>query len=135
MRKRLPSKQILLGLTFSLLGLLTSPARADFPVGTWLRTDTEGKGITVTVTVCCNGGRRLVYHLPVTVRGQPPTIMTVDLPGDGSEAPLLVGGKPSGETMTIKNIDDHHFQGTVKMNGQLTGTYTDTISIDGKSVS
>jgi hypothetical protein len=37
---------------------------------------------------------------------------------DGADAPVLVAGKPSSETMAIKRVDDHHLTGLVKMNGR-----------------
>jgi hypothetical protein len=60
--------------------------------------------------------------------------MTVDSPMDGTEAPALIGGKPSGETMAVERIDDRHYTGVVKMAGQLMGTYSATISADGKTI-
>ena len=67
-----------------------STAHAQFGVGTWLRTDAQGKGITMTVEPCCNGGFRLIYHVPAT-SGQQPMTLTVDSPMDGTEVPALVG--------------------------------------------
>jgi hypothetical protein len=87
----------------------------------------HAKGITMTVEMCCNGGRRLVYYIPA-VGNQPPVTMTVDSPMDGTEVPALIDGKPSGETMAIKRIDDRHVTGVVKMNGKPFGTSTSTIS-------
>ena len=55
--------------------------------------------MTMTVQACCNGGRRLIYH--IEVKGQPPMEITVDSGLDGKDAPLLVGGKPTGQTMAI----------------------------------
>jgi hypothetical protein len=108
-------------------------AWAQIFVGTWLRTDAGGKGITMTVERCCNGGLRLTYHIP-SAGNQPAATMTVDSPMDGTEAPALIGGKPSGEMMAVKRIDDRHYTGVVKMAGQLMGTYNATISADGKMI-
>ena len=60
--------------------------------------------------------------------------MTVDSPMDGREAPVLVGGKPSGETMAIKRVDDRHYSAVVKMNGKPFGTSNGTVSADGKTM-
>jgi len=94
-----------------------SQAPAQFGVGTtWVRTDTHGKGITMTVAACCNGGLRLIDQIPVP--NQPAMTLTVNSPMDGTEAPALVGGKPpSGETMAIKRLDDHRYTAVLKMNG------------------
>lgn len=110
-----------------------SYAYAQLGVGTWLRTDERGKGITVTVEMCCSGGRRLTYHIPA-MGGQPPTTMTVESPFDGTDVPALVGGKPSGETMAIKRVDDHHYTAVVKMNGKPFGTSSSVLSADGRTL-
>jgi hypothetical protein len=109
-------------------------AIAQLGVGTtWLRTDEAGKGMTLKVEACCNGGLRLIYNIP-PMNGQPAAIMTVDSPMDGKETPALIGGKPSGETMAVKRLDDHHFSAVLKMNGQPFGTSTTTVAPDAKSM-
>jgi len=45
-------------------------------------------------------------------------VMTVTPPFDGSDAPMLVNGKPSGQTMGIKWVDAHHTITVLKMNGK-----------------
>ena len=110
-----------------------SQAHAQFGAGsTWVRTDAQGKGITLTLEACCNGGLRLIYH--VAIPGQPPATLTVDSPMDGTEAPALVGGKPSGETMAIRRVDDRHYSAIVKMGGKPFGTSNGTVSPDGKTL-
>jgi len=106
---------------------------AQLGVGEWVRTDAAGKGMTMTVEACCKGGYRLTYHVPVG-NGQPPLIVTVDLPMDGTEVPTLTGGKPTGQTMSLKRVDDHHYTGVVKQAGQLSLTNTATLSADGKTL-
>ena len=109
-------------------------AHAQLGVGTtWLRTDAQGKGIILTVAACCNGGLRLTWQIPA-MGGQPASTMSVDSPMNGTEVPALVGGKPSGETMAIKKVDDHHYSAIVKMNGQPFGTSDGTISADNKTM-
>jgi hypothetical protein len=107
-------------------------ALAQFSAGNWLRTDAKGVGMTMTAEPCCNGGRRLTYHI---VNSKQPTVtMVVNSPMDGTEVPVLVDGKPSGETMAIKRVDERHYTGIVKMNGQLFATSSATVSADGKTV-
>ena len=109
------------------------PAHAQLGVGEWARTDKEGGGMTMTVAACCKGGFRLTYHVP-TRNGQPPLIVTVDLPMDGTEVPTMTAGKPTGQTMSAKRIDDRHYTGVVKQNGKLSLTNTATLSADGKTL-
>lgn len=121
-------------LAFSMVVGWASPARAQLAVGTtWVRTDEAGKGIVLNVEACCNGGRRLVYHIP-SMGGQPASTMSIDSPMNGTEAPTLVAGKPSGQTMAIKRVDDHHLTAVLKVNGQPAATYNGTISADNKSM-
>jgi hypothetical protein len=111
----------------------SSPADAQIGVGEWVRTDKDGGGMTMTVAACCKGGYRLTYHLPIG-NGQPPLVITVDLPMDGTEVPTMSSGKPTGQTMSAKRVDDHHYTGIVKQNGKLTLTNTATLSADGKTL-
>jgi hypothetical protein len=109
-------------------------AHAQLGAGTtWVRTDAQGKGITMSVEACCNGGLRFIWHIP-SMGNQPATTMSVDSPMDGTEAPTMVGGKPSGPTMAIKRVDDHHYSAVMKVSGQPSGTYTGTVSVDGKTL-
>jgi hypothetical protein len=111
-----------------------SPAFAQLGAGTtWLRTDDQGKGITLALEACCNGGLRFIYQIP-PMGGQPATTMTVDSPLNGREAPALVGGKPSGQTMSITKVDDRHYNAITKTNGQQMGTHTGVVSADGRAM-
>ena len=112
------------------LGLEHS-AHAQTGLGTWVRQagpQVPGQ-ITMIVEACCNGGRRLTYQL-----GESGHVMIVESPFDGQEVPVLLDGKPSGETMAIKRLDDHHTFTVVKMNGKEFGTSKATLSPDGKKI-
>jgi len=111
-----------------------SQANAEWAVGTtWIWTDAEGKGVTMSVAACCNGGYRLTYQMP-PMGGQPAMVLTIDSPLDGTDAPTLIGGKPSGQTMAIKRVDDHHYTAVVKLNGQRMMTANGVVSADGKTM-
>lgn len=88
--------------------------------------------MTMTVEMCCGGGRRLTYRIAMNGNEM---IMVVESALDGSDAPVIIGGKPSGETMAIRQIDDHHAMAVLKMNGQPFGTAKGTLSADGKTLS
>jgi hypothetical protein len=110
---------------------LTSSLQGQTGIGTWVKqseASTPG-AMTMTIEACCNGGRRLIYHVVGTQ-----AVMTLESPFDGSDAPLLVGGKPSGETMGIKRVDDHHTITVVKMNGKAFGTSKAALSADGNTI-
>jgi hypothetical protein len=134
MRSKAVTKRLACSVAFMLSVGWVNQAHAQFGVGsTWLRTDAQGKGITLAVEACCSGGLRLTYRIP-PIGNQPAMTLTVDSPMDGREAPALVGGKPSGETMAVKRLDDHHYSAVVKMSGQPFGTSNGTVSADGKSM-
>jgi hypothetical protein len=131
----MPATRRLIGVFAVLLALgWVGQAYAQLGVGTtWLRTDAKGKGIVLTVEACCNGGLRFIWQIP-SMGGQPASTMTVDSPMNGTEVPALIGGKPTGETMAIKRVDDHHYSAIVKMNGQPFGTSNGTVSADNKTM-
>jgi hypothetical protein len=72
--------------------------QAQFSVGTWVQT-APMKGFTMTVEECCSVGRRLVFHVAL---GQKAQTITIESRFDGSDAPVVVDGKPNGETMALK---------------------------------
>lgn len=113
--------------------LLTAMSlHAQVPLGTWVRKPVDSlSSMTMKVETCCGGGRRLTYHLVV---GNTTTDMLVESPFDGSEVPVMVDGKPSGETMAIKTVDSHHVSTVITMNGQPFGKGVSTLSADGKTI-
>jgi hypothetical protein len=106
------------------------PLLAQFPIGTFVKDAGKPQEMTVKVEACCGGGRRLTYSLKIG----DPVLMVVEISLDGKDAPVMVQGKPSGETMSMRIVDNRHFSGAVKMNGQLFANSTATISADGNTV-
>jgi hypothetical protein len=108
-----------------------SSLRAQISTGTWVRQSDTSAGGTLMMTAepCCNGGRRLSYR----IKGGD-AIMTIESPMDGRDVPVLAAGKPSGETMGIKRVDDYHTVTVLKMNGKTVGTSRSTLSADGKTL-
>ena len=107
-----------------------STAYAQLEIGNWVRTDMPG--MSMTITACCNGGRRLTYHI-ADPQGKPAELI-VDTGLDGKDAPMLVAGKPSGQTMAITRVDAQHATSVQKMNGQVMSTSKATLSADGKTL-
>jgi hypothetical protein len=105
-------------------------AAADSPVGTWVKKGEEQKPkMTLTVEEWGPGKAKLTWRIP-----EAKLVLTLVSALDGSFAPLLANGKPSGETMSIKMVDKLHFGGTVKMNGKAFGTSKSTLSPDYKTM-
>jgi len=103
-----------------------SSLQAQFSVGTWVQT-APMKGLTMTVEDCCNGGRRLIFHVTL---GQKTQTVTIESRFDGSDAPQVVDGKPSGETMALKRVDERRTTTVFKKNGKVFRTSTATESAD-----
>jgi hypothetical protein len=123
-----------LGLTVAVLAALGSarPLQAQIGVGTWVKKATESQpGMTLKVENCCGGGRRLIYSIDM---GSTAMSLTLDSPFDGTDAPVLINGQPSGQTMAIKRVDDHHLISIIKLNGKQFATARGTLSADGKTL-
>ena len=106
-------------------------AHAQIGVGTWIKQAGPGTHVQITMIVepCCNGGRRLTYKF-----GNAAQTMVVESPFDGREVPVLLDGKPSGETMAITLVDPRHTTAVVKMNGKPFGISKGSLSSDGKTL-
>jgi hypothetical protein len=107
-----------------------APLHAQLEIGTWVQQSGPGKGMTMKIEACCHGGRRLSYMLA----GNTEVMLQLESALDGSEAPVLSKGKPTGETMAIKRVDQYHAVNTLKMDGKQFGTSTATLSPDGKTL-
>jgi hypothetical protein len=129
---RITARTLLYGIAV-ICGLgVATPALAQISTGTWVQQKTpEGKvGLEMTVESCCSGGLRLIYRLP----GRSDVLLSVESPMDGRDAPVLMTGQPTGETMGMKRVDDHHVMTVLKMNGQQFGTSKATLSPDGTTL-
>jgi hypothetical protein len=102
-------------------------AAADSPVGTWVKKKVEsGKpGMIFTIEKWGSDGAKLTWEIR-----EAKMVMTLATKLDGKDAPLLMNGKPSGETMAIIRVDRLHSTSILKMNGKQFGTSTGTFSAD-----
>src|SRR3954465_2859008 len=96
-------------LAASLMGAPTAEA-ADSPIGTYLKKVEAGKpAMTLTIEQWAPGKAKLTYRIHDPRMG-----LTIASALDGSEARVLINGKPSGETMAIKRLDNLHSSTIVK---------------------
>jgi hypothetical protein len=112
---------------------LASSASSQLAVGTWNKRgdhpmmlmiiEPAGNATQITYKVLAPDGKAL-----------PQAVMTLVTQLDGNEVPVLVNGKPSGETMAIRRIDERHTSTIVKMNGTPFGTSKSELSADGKTL-
>ncbi len=99
--------------------------------GTWvLRVPPQGGRLTMTVEEVGTGWK-LTYK--VVGPAAPGTIVSTVLTQlDGKDVPVLIEGKPSGQTMGVKKIDSRHTVGIVKFQGKEMGVSKGEISPNGK---
>lgn len=115
-----------------LLGL--SPmAWADCALkGTWVQRGAT-KEFTMTMTVEDAGPAcKLTYRVTganVPAVGSTSTIVSRF---DGKDAPHLVDGKPTGQTLAIRQIDNRHWVSVMKHNGKETGISKGEMAPDGR---
>jgi hypothetical protein len=119
-------------LTLCLLSLGSS-ARAQIPAGTWIR---RIDGPTMAMIVEPAGtGLKITYKAVGTDRKlvEPP-LMAMETQLDGKDAPLLIQGNPSGETMAVTRVDATHTSTVIKFQGKAFGTSRSELSADGKTL-
>jgi hypothetical protein len=124
---RLATMQILLAMVVAALLAGAPPAEAaDSPIGTYLKKAEAGKpAMSMTIEQWAPGKAKLTYRIQ-----DPPIVLTIVSALDGSESPVLMNGKPSGETMAIKLVDKLHSSTVVKMDGKPFGTSKGTFAPD-----
>lgn len=99
--------------------------------GTWvLREPPQGGRLTMTVEEVASGWK-LTYKI-VGPDAPGPIYSTVLTQLDGKDVPVLVEGKPSGQTMVINKIDRRHTVGVVKFQGKEMDISKGELSPNGK---
>lgn len=104
--------------------------------GVWLLRDTTSKfRLTMTVEEV-GGGWKMTWKIPVpdTKGSATYAVMTAESSLNGKDVPNLVDGKPSGQTMAIRKIDERHTYTVVKFDGKQTGISKSELSADGKVI-
>jgi len=76
-------------------------------------------------------GWKLTYNV-VGLAAPGSTVSTVLTPLNGNDVPVLVNGKPSGQTMGIRRIDSRHTVTVLKFQGVETGISKAELSPNGK---
>ncbi len=110
------------------LGLLSAQS---LPTGTWVRRASDGVHSTLIIEPI-GAGRKLTFTIEQP--GAPSTTMIATTQLDGKDAIVSVNGKPSGQTMAIRALDDHHFANILKINGNTFATQKSELSPDGKTI-
>src|SRR5204862_194683 len=119
-----------IALVLCLAGMVPIVRAASLPTGTWVRRP-NNDGISGTLIIEAAGtGRKLTFK--VAFAGGGTSTMTVTTQVDGKDAIVSVDGKPSGQTMAIRMIDDHHAVNVMKINGNPMATQKSELFADGK---
>jgi hypothetical protein len=120
----------------ALLAVSTPSWAASSWSGVWLLRESAA-GFRLTMTIEDVGaGWKITYRIPApAARGTATTsVMTVETALDGKDAPNLVDGKPSGQSMQIRKIDERHTNTVLKFQGKQTGISKSELSADGKTI-
>jgi hypothetical protein len=99
--------------------------------GTWVLSENPPGGRLMMSVEEVGTGWKLTYKV-VGPTAAASTVSTVLTPLDGKEAPVLVNGEPSGQTMAIKRIDSRHTVTVVRYQGKERSVSKSEISPDGK---
>lgn len=102
----------------------------SLPTGTWVQRSPSPQGrLWMTIEVA-GSGRKLTYTIDGNLKGAFLSVFTTQF--DGKDAPVFINGQPSGETMAVKLVDDHHTATVIKLNGKQIATSKSELSPDGK---
>lgn len=120
-----------MALVICLLSLSSIAAADSLWSGTWVLRVPSLEGRLMMAVEEVGAGWNLTYKV-VGPDAPTSTVSTVMTPLDGKDVPLLVNGKPSGQTMGIKRIDTHRTVTVLKFKGKETGVSKAEVSPDGK---
>ena len=111
---------------------LSMPAVADvLGVGTWLQR--VEKGHLVMVIQEDGAGRKITYKVSLPDGKLDDKLdMTLSTQLDGKDAPVLLNGRPTGQTIAVRRLDSHHTSTVLKYQGKEFGTSKAELSADGK---
>jgi hypothetical protein len=113
-----------------------SGAWAQLPAGNWVKRPSSSPSPPMMMTIEPAGpGIKITYRM-LDPKGAPINqgIMTVVTAFDGKDAPTLVDGKESGQTMAIRRLDAVHTATEIKMLGKEIGKSQSELSPDGKTL-
>ena len=113
---------------------LSSIATADSSWnGTWiLREAQPGGQLTMKVEEVGTGWKVTYTVIGPGAPGASDSLLLTPL--DGKDVPVLIGGKPSGQTMAMKKLDGHHTVNVTKFQGKVIGISKAELSTNGKVI-
>jgi hypothetical protein len=120
-------------LVVGLLSLSSMVGAESLWSGTWILREAEPGGqLTMKLEEVSTGWKVTSKVVGSGAAGASDTyIMT---PLDGKDVPVLIDGKPSGQTMGITKIDSHHTVNVIKFKGKEIGVSKAELSTNGKVI-
>lgn len=118
-----------------LLMSVSSVAWADSPwKGTWVERKPPEQGRQTMTVEEAGSGWKLTYHISNPKAPGRSVVLTVVTQLDGNDAPVMMGGKATAQTMAIKRVDSHHTFTVLKYQGKESGISKSELSPDGKVI-
>ncbi len=129
----IPPYRCFFGLAFvvCLLSLNSLVGAESLWSGTWVLRENPPAGHLTMKVEEVGTGWKLTYKVVGTTAAMS-NVSTVLTSLDGEEAPVLINGEPSGQTMAIKGIDSRHTVTVVRYQGKERSVAKSEISPDGK---
>lgn len=115
---------------------MSSAAWAQLGMGTWFnRSSSSSAPPMMLVIEPAGSGVKLTYRM-LGPNGAPigQGAMTIVSGLDGKDAPMMVDGKDTGQTMAIRRIDATHTATVLKFQGKVVGTSKSELSPDGRTL-
>ena len=115
---------------------MSSAASAQLGMGTWIKRSSPSSAPAMMLVIEPSGsGVKLTYRM-LGSNGAPigQGAMTIVSGLDGKDAPMVVDGKDTGQTMAISRIDATHTATVMKFQGKAVGTSKSELSPDGRTL-
>jgi len=111
-----------------------SGAWAQIPAGNWIKRSPAAPRMMMTIEPA-GPGIKITYRM-LDPSGKPigQSVMTVTTALDGKDAPTLVDGKETGQTMATRRIDARDTASVLKLQGKEYMKSQSELSPDGKTL-
>ena len=111
-----------------------SAAWAQLPVGTWIKRPSSTPPMMMIIEPA-GAGLKITYRmLGPDGKAMNQAVVSVVTALDGKEAPVMIDGKDSGQTMATLRTDANHATTITRMQGKDFGKSTTELSADGKTM-
>lgn len=109
-------------------------AQLPLPVGTWIKRPSSTPPMMMVIE-SAGPGIKITYKM-LGPNGAPmdDKLVTVVTALDGKEAPMMMDGKATGQTMATLRTDANHATTIIRMQGKDFGKSTTELSADGKTM-